>query len=110
MVNTVLSYIIIVAGVIAIMLGIIEIKKKRLFLRIERRYDAETVKKFAPIDGAFCIIIGVGAIIIGLRGLDILPERIEWIGWIVTFFGVYEDFIQGKKRLKQIRFDHEEIF
>lgn len=103
-------YVVLVCGIAAIIIGILEIRNKRLYLRIERRYEKESIKKFAPLDGAICIVVGIGAIVIFLTEKNILPEKAQFFGYVMVFLGIFEDVLQGRKKLKQIVFDHEEIF
>ena len=37
-------YVVLVCGIAAIIIGILEIRNKRLYLRIERRYEKESIK------------------------------------------------------------------
>ena len=99
-----------VIGVICIVFGFMQIVTKKMYLRKNVDTENEKSRAFAPIDGAFQIVIGIGIILLGLGYSEILDLWASYAGaalvavgalggWkaAVNFFGTNKDKKKKKK-------------
>ena len=96
-----------VLGAIGIAFGIAQIVTKKMYLRKNVDTENEKSRQFAPIDGAFEIVIGVGVILLGLSYSEMLPQWVSYAAVILVAIGAIggwkaaEYFFGTKKNRKQ---------